>query len=178
MLAAFRAAQLALAEMQASLDPAQLAVRRVQEVARAAGRIEHNVVHEIVLQAPHIYMCRRCIDPLVPGVDDGRLDDLLDVGLVCVVRAQGVLRLGAKCALEEGAEDVWLDRSPVVLARETQDEELLDIEVDLRGLGEKRAIDISRLRVQPSRRSRTRTVSQAKRRPRSSALDRCGLAMS
>ena len=137
---ALRAPQLALPLVQPALEAAQLPVGGVQEVARAAGGVENHVVEEVLLKRLDLREGVRCFDALSPGVDDRRLDDLLDVDLMGVMRAQRVLRVPAERALQERAEDVRLDLAPVVVAREAQGEQLVGLEVELGRLVEQPAL--------------------------------------
>ena len=148
-----RQPDLALSMVQPPLDPPQLAIRRVQEVARATCRVEHDVVHELVLKPSHRVMSLSSIDPLVPRVDDRRLDDLLDVHLVRVMRTERMLSLAPEGSLQQRSEDVRLHLAPVVLAGEAQHQQILLVQVHLGGLLEQSAVHVPGLRIQAARRA-------------------------
>ena len=102
-----------LSFMQAPLDPPQLSIGEVEEVARAARRVEHHVAHEVGLRALGLAVGREVLDALAPRPHDGRKDDLLQLGVVGVVSSELPLLIVSKRALQERPEDLWLDLTPV-----------------------------------------------------------------
>jgi len=128
--------QLPLAGAQHRLDPAQLAVGDVEEVARAAGGIEHDVAAEGVLRGGELVERVARVDPLTPRLDHRRLDDLANVRLRRVVRPERPGSLAAERPLEQVAEDGRLDELPVEPAGLPEQLDLLAHEAHLGRDGE------------------------------------------
>ena len=107
---------------QLSFDATQLPVRDVEEVPRSARRVEHDVVHQIVLCSRHVVERPARCDSLAPRLDDRRQNDLEDVRLRGVVRSERPLALTAERSLEQTAEDRRLDVAPVEIAGRTAEQ--------------------------------------------------------
>jgi hypothetical protein len=103
------------AQEQALFEFPQGAVGDEEEVAGAAGGVEDAELAEFLEQGQEVGSGPGGRDAFVPGTDNGGADDLLDVGFVGEMGAQGVAFLFAEAGLEEGAEDDGLDVAPVVL---------------------------------------------------------------
>src|SRR5690606_14283131 len=71
-----RARHLTSAFEQPGLDAPEFAVGEVEEVAAAAGGVEHPVLEEAVSKSLDLGEGGRVLDDLEPWVDDRRLDDL------------------------------------------------------------------------------------------------------
>ncbi len=101
--------------------------RHVQEVAAAAGGVEHAGVAELVVEAAHFFkglvgpvLCAQGERgdlhglPVAPQrLDEGGQDEPFDIGAGGVVGAELVALMGVECAFEQGAEDGGLDKAPV-----------------------------------------------------------------
>ena len=140
--------QLVLALPQALLEPPQLPIGDVEEVARSTGRIEDHVIHEVVARGDRLSMGGEILDPLAPGAHDRRLDDLLDVGGVRVVRRELPLRVVTEPLLEKRPEDLRVDLTPIEPAGDPQQAELLGVEVDVGRALEEPAVGVGHARVE------------------------------
>ena len=137
--------------------------REVEEVARAAGRVEHahgaQPLEEGVEDRERVLRCRRlCRDHLArsqQGLDlragglevapqrgqQHRLDEAHDRGPVGVVRAELRALAGVEAALEERAEDRRLDLRPVEPGDAVDERDLLVGQRQHRGAVEEAAVE-------------------------------------
>ena len=105
-------------------------------------------------------MFRNVLDPLGPRIDDRRADDLGDVDLVRVVRAERPLTILSEAALEQ-APEVRLNRPPIEIRRTTKHLQLLTLEMNPGGSAEKAAVCVRHPRVEAGARpARSRVVEK------------------
>src|SRR5581483_11643205 len=143
------AADLPLQLAQLLLQPSKVPVRDVEEVARSAGRVEDDVRGEVTLSLLDVGQGRAGSDSLAPAPDDRRADDLHDVRLGRVVGAERPDPLRPERTFQKRAEDRWLDELPVVRGGLPEQLELVELEVDDRGLREQPAIGVRNAGVHP-----------------------------
>ena len=105
------------AQEQALFEFPQGAVGDEEEVAGAAGRVEDAELAEFREQGQQVGGGLGGGNAFVPGADDGGADDLLDIGFVSEMGAEGVAFFLAEAGLEKRAEDDGLNVAPVVLPR-------------------------------------------------------------
>ena len=141
--------KLLLEVVQPQLDPAQLLVGDVEEVARAAGRVEDVEGRERALRGLDVLERLARLEPGQPGLDDRRPHYLHDVLLLGVVRAEAPLALASQRALEQEAEDRRLDQMPVERGRLPQGGHLLRRQVHRRWLLEELPVHERGVLVQP-----------------------------
>ena len=101
----------------ARFEALEFAVGDVEEVAGAAGGVEHAEMMQAVAEFDEALEGLGAVDLLAPRLDDGRPDDLHDVGRAGEVRAEGVALVVVHRVLEEGAENFGLHFGPVVSRR-------------------------------------------------------------
>ncbi len=142
-----RPAQLGETVRQAALDPAQLAVGDVEEVAAPARGVQDDVAHQVRLGLRRLGGRLEVLDALPPRPHDRGLDDLLDLGLVGVVRADLPLAVVPERALEQVPEDLGLHLAPVLLAGGAENLELFPDEVQAGGAAEQRPVRVRRPRI-------------------------------
>ncbi len=102
----------------------QFPVGDVEEVAAAAGGVEHHETGEFIEQLARCSRGGDSVDAPLPGSHDGGTDDFQDVGLVGVVRSQLPPALSADHTFHQRAEDGGVDLAPVMLGGLSEEVEL------------------------------------------------------
>ena len=137
------------------LDAFELAVGEIEEVARAAGRVEDAVVLEPVVESVEIAdglgALGCAFDQSFPRIGDGGLDDLEDVQLAGEVSAKGVALVLIHGMLEDRAEDLGADAGPVGVGGVFEALDLGHLQFNSRGLGEESAVEVVDALVPPAR---------------------------
>ena len=85
----------------------------------------------------------RAFNLFAPRLDDGRADDLHDVGRAGELRAEGVALLVAHRMLKEGAENFGLNFRPVVGRGFAEQDKFEALNFQPRGLGKQAAVEIT-----------------------------------
>ena len=126
------------------LQFAQLAVGDHQKIAAAAGGVQEAQFAELLVEPVQLGLAALHFLELGPEfIEEERLDELEDVGLAGVVRAEVAAGLGVHGALEEGAEDGRADAAPVEAGAFQQGDAHAAVPIgDGQRLGEELSVDV------------------------------------
>lgn len=108
----------------------------VEEVAAPARRVQYDERCQCLEEFEGLLRGGGVIDAVLPRPDNARFDDLEDVSLVGVVRAEFPAALSSDHALKEGPEDRGVDLAPVVFGGVGEQVQFVPVEVHLGGVGE------------------------------------------
>ena len=136
------AGEFADALVDARFEPLEFAVGDVEEVAAAAGRVEHAKALQPGQQflQPLEGFC--ALDLLAPGFDDGRADDLHDVDGAGEMGAIRMARFLAQRMLEDGAKNFGAHLAPVGTRGILQQVQFVAGELDAGRLAEQAAVEV------------------------------------
>ncbi len=141
--------ELRLSFVKTPLDSPQLSVGEVEEVARPARWVEHDVAHEVSLCALGLAVGREVLDALAPRPHDRWKDDLLQLGVVGVVGSELPLLVVSQRPLQERPEDLGLNLAPVERGSFSQQLELVHLEMKTRRMLEQPTVRVWDARVLP-----------------------------
>lgn len=130
------------ARLEIMLERSQLSIGEIEEVPAPTGWIEHPEAAQLVEQCARLRRGRRRLDPHAPGRHDRRPDDLHDVGLVGVMRAELPPPLVPETGFHQRAEDRRVDQPPVEFDRPPERLELGGQQVNLGRSGEQLAVHV------------------------------------
>ena len=134
------------------LQPFQLSVGDGQEVPAPAGRIEDAKFRERLANLPECRERLGSFNSVAPRANDRRENDLLNVRLAGEVRTVRMALRLAHAALEQGAEDRWLDARPVLASRPSEQLEFIPQEFDRLNGSKESAVEIPHFAVPASSR--------------------------